>query len=1100
MASVGGIDTDLYSRQIGTYGMETMGKLIQMRVLVSGLRGLGVEVAKNMILAGPALVVLHDDAIVEMRDLCANFYLTEEDVGKRTRSEACVARLAQLNPHVVVRVHAGPLEDEVFSDLSVAVFSEASREELIRHNNYCRERDRPVGFIAAESFGVAGFVFVDFGNAFTCRDRDGEEPRSVIVAGVTQENPGTVHTHNDRRHGFQDGDWVSFREVQGMTELNGSKPRQIKVTGPYSFTIEDTTPYSTYTREGIASQAKVPHTLSFSSYERSLAQPVPEGTDGLTTPDLSKFGRPEQLHFAVQAVLLYKEQHGHLPIVRDATAAATCIQIAKDLNKARKAAGKEAAFSVDEIDEQAVRNVAMFARCAICPMTAFLGGIVAQEVVKFTGKYSPMHQYFYFDMFELIPADEPADWKPSGGRYDDQVALIGQSHQKALGDLRLFLVGAGALGCELLKSFAMTGACCGSAGLVTVTDMDRIEISNLNRQFLFRHADVGRSKSVVAAAAAQAMNSALKARALEVRVGVETEDTFDDAFWDSLDGVVNALDNVQARMYVDSRCVWFAKPLLESGTLGTKANLQVVLPHLTQSYGDSQDPPEESIPLCTLKHFPNAIEHTIEWSRELFEQLFVESPQDGNAFLADSAAYLAKEPADGSIISRIARLRRVNQMLQHRAGPFDVCASFAVHEFQEKFCYSIAQLLHTFPEDHVTNEGTRFWSGPKRPPSTIVFDSRDALHLDFIMAAANLYAAMLGIRQCRDRGKVAAMAATVLVIEFRPREVRIKVDDTDTTQEGCVDDDQVVSELITEMATVGQAMKNSTPLVPVEFEKDDDTNFHISFISSSANLRARNYKILEADFHKVKMVAGKIIPAIATTTAMVTGLVSAELMKLVVFKPRTLEPFKNAFVNLALPLWVMSEPLPPLKSTSRDHDPIVMGPVKAKPEGFTSWDKIELSLGDATLEELLKHLTRDLEIDILILSAGNACLFNSFAPAHKKRRADKVTKLWQDATKQLITPKMSYLILEVSASDTEEGMDVRIPPIRYRFRERAQLEDAPPTAQETPAAPAELRSGDGDAGERRGDAFVPAEGLWRRCSFCPRREQPARSGSDAARA
>merc|ERR1719282_1130898 len=143
---------------------------------------------------------------------------------------------------------------------------------------------------------------------------------------------------------------------------------------------------------------------------------------------------------------------------------------------------------------------------------------------------------------------------------------------------------------------------------------------------------------------------------------------------------------------------------------------------------------------------------------------------------------------------------------------------------------------------------------------------------------------------------------------------------------------------------MGKQLASAKPLEPAEFEKDDDTNFHVAFISAAANLRARNYKIPEADFHKVKMTAGKIIPAIATTTAMVTGLVSAELLKLVTLKDRKVEEFKNAFVNLALPLWVMSEPLPPLKTNSKDHDPIVLGPVKAKPEPFTSWDRIDVKL------------------------------------------------------------------------------------------------------------------------------------------------------------
>lgn len=63
---------------------------------------------------------------------------------------------------------------------------------------------------------------------------------------------------------------------------------------------------------------------------------------------------------------------------------------------------------------------------------------------------------------------------------------------------------------------------------------------------------------------------------------------------------------------MDRRCVYYHKPLLESGTLGTKGNTQVVIPFVTESYSSSQDPPEKSIPICTLKNFPNAIEHTIQ--------------------------------------------------------------------------------------------------------------------------------------------------------------------------------------------------------------------------------------------------------------------------------------------------------------------------------------------------------------------------------------------------------------------------------------------------------------------------------------------------------
>lgn len=258
---------------------------------------------------------------------------------------------------------------------------------------------------------------------------------------------------------------------------------------------------------------------------------------------------------------------------------------------------------------------------------------------------------------------------------------------------------------------------------------------------------------------------------MEVRVGPDTEDTFDDTFWDGLHCVVNALDNIQARLYVDSRCVWFGKPLLESGTLGTKANVQVILPKLTQSYGDSQDPPEESIPLCTVKHFPNAIEHTIEWAREAFEQMFVETPREGNSFLGDPTSYLQKLSTTGSGTSQLQRLKSIKHIIEKRTGPFDAFVEYAVFEFQEKFHDSIVQLLYTFPLEHVTAEGTKFWSGPKRPPAPIKFDANDDLHLDFVVAAANLYAATLKAPENRDRAMLKSLAAKVKIEDFKPKEM-----------------------------------------------------------------------------------------------------------------------------------------------------------------------------------------------------------------------------------------------------------------------------------------------------------------------------------------
>ena len=76
------------------------------------------------------------------------------------------------------------------------------------------------------------------------------------------------------------------------------------------------------------------------------------------------------------------------------------------------------------------------------------------------------------------------------------------------------------------------------------------------------------------------MNPDVHIKAYMDKVGPETEETFDDDFWESIDVVCNALDNVQARMYVDDRCRYYARPLLESGTLGSRAMCRCAMPLL----------------------------------------------------------------------------------------------------------------------------------------------------------------------------------------------------------------------------------------------------------------------------------------------------------------------------------------------------------------------------------------------------------------------------------------------------------------------------------------------------------------------------------------
>jgi ubiquitin-activating enzyme E1 len=145
-----------------------------------------------------------------------------------------------------------------------------------------------------------------------------------------------------------------------------------------------------------------------------------------------------------------------------------------------------------------------------------------------SGKFTPARQWLYFDAVECLPAlpadaaaaaAAAADTAPTGSRYDGQIAVFGRAFQQRVLGLRTFLVGAGAIGCEMLKSWAAMGVGCGDGGGVTITDMDRIERSNLSRQFLFRPDDIGKAKSTAGAEAARRMNADMRITAYETRVG-----------------------------------------------------------------------------------------------------------------------------------------------------------------------------------------------------------------------------------------------------------------------------------------------------------------------------------------------------------------------------------------------------------------------------------------------------------------------------------------------------------------------------------------------------------------------------------------------------
>jgi len=1006
-----GIDEGLYSRQLFVLGKEAMERMQKANILISGLNGLGIEVAKNVILSGVKGVTLHDQSAVAVSDLSSQFFLTEEDVGKN-RAEACYMRACELNSYVSMKQSSAELTEELIKEHTVVVLTNSSLDEQKRINAITHANG--IAFIVADVRGLYAQVFNDFGPKFTVVDVDGNPAKSAMIASISKDGEkGVVACLDETRHGFEDGEVVKFTEVKGMTEVN-EKEFPVTVIGPYTFSIGNTSGFSDYVSGGVALQVKKPKVLSFKSLESSITEPE------MLFTDFGKFESPELMHVCYQALHSYTSANGRVPAPWSNTDAEAFVSLVKQQFP-------------DKINGDNESYYAQFAKLAagnLNPMCAAIGGMVAQEVMKASsGKFSPIYQWMYFDALECLPKDKTAlteeNCKPQGSRYDGQIAVFGAEFQKKIGAQNYFVVGAGAIGCELLKNFALLGLGC-DGGSVAVTDMDMIERSNLNRQFLFRSWDIQKHKAVTAVAAVKAMNPAANYKSMELRVGAETENIFNDTFFEKLDGVANALDNIEARTYMDRRCVYYNKPLLESGTLGTKGNTQVVIPKVTESYSSSQDPPEKSIPICTLKNFPNAIEHTLQWARDLFEGQFTQAPLTASQYIEEPSFKDKTLALPGA--QPVETFETVKRLLKaERPNDFKDCVAWARLTWQDLFHNQIAQLLHNFPPDQVTSSGSPFWSGPKKCPKALDFDVNDALHLDFVEAAANLQAEVYGIPQNKNRAEIAAIIATVNVPVFAPKSgVKIAVTDAEAQamNEGGSDLNSIEN-LMKDLPTPEEFKKEKLRILPLEFEKDDDSNGHIDFIVATSNLRAACYSIAPADRLKSKGIAGRIIPAIATTTSLVAGLVVLELYKLV--QGHTdVESYKNGFANLALPFLTFSEPILAAKNKYYDTE-------------WTLWDRFEINSvkedgSEMTMKDFMDYFEKEQKLEITMLSQGVTMLYSFFMQNAKRqeRMGMPMSAVVKSVSKKEIEPHVRALVLELCCNDTD-GEDVEVPYVKYNL-------------------------------------------------------------------
>lgn len=370
---------------------------------------------------------------------------------------------------------------------------------------------------------------------------------------------------------------------------------------------------------------------------------------------------------------------------------------------------------------------------------------------------------------------------------------------------KVLMVGAGGIGCELLKDLVLSGF-----GEIHIVDLDTITLSNLNRQFLFRLKDIDLLKSLTVAQAVQSFNY-FGAKLIPHHGNVMNLTQFPIEWWGQFDYIYNALDNLEARRYVNRMALFLRMPLMESGTTGFDGQIQPIAPYVTECFECQVKATPKTYPVCTIRSTPSQPVHCIVWAKEyLFNQLFGDT-QDAGVNRAD----LSKETDDDEEIQRI--LSEANEL-----------AALKSSIGSSAFAYDlIRKIYQNDVEKSLRLES--LWKTREKPVP---------LHFDEDYAKA--------------------------ISEMLAIDDNVQLLTNDTKEWSTVENLYV---LVKSTIALQKRLQGGEAII--SFDKDDEDT--LNFVAAAANLRSHVFHIQNKTKFDIKQIAGNIIPAIATTNAIISG-------------------------------------------------------------------------------------------------------------------------------------------------------------------------------------------------------------------------------------
>ncbi|KAL6424414.1 hypothetical protein ACFW04_009885 [Cataglyphis niger] len=404
---------------------------------------------------------------------------------------------------------------------------------------------------------------------------------------------------------------------------------------------------------------------------------------------------------------------------------------------------------------------------------------------------------------------------------------------------KVLVVGAGGIGCEILKNLVMSGF-----ADIEIIDLDTIDVSNLNRQFLFQKKHVGKSKASVARETALTFNPDVKVIHYHDSI---TSSEFGLSFFKRFTVVLNALDNRAARNHVNRMCLAADIPLIESGTAGYEGQVELIKKGLSQCYECTPKAAQKTYPGCTIRNTPSEPIHCIVWAKHLFNQLFGEEDpdQDVSPDTADpEATDVAGEGALQTEHNDKGNIDRISTRVWAQSCDYD-----PEKLFTKLFHDDIKYLLSM----------DNLWK-KRRSPTPLNWRELPDGGLPLFHKYLFFFHFFIEINNILSLFKVAGCSKEI-------------------NQPGLKDQQRWS---ISKCGSIfADSLKNLSQALKASQEKsldnhlvwDKDDQYAMDFVAACANIRAHIFGIPQKSRFDIKSMAGNIIPAIATTNAIIAGMV-----------------------------------------------------------------------------------------------------------------------------------------------------------------------------------------------------------------------------------